>query len=202
MIRVKPYTEAFERNRAPIGEALAEALAGRRRVLEIGSGSGQHAVAYAADFPALHWQPTELPQNLSGIEAWRNEAGLPNLAPALALDVFRPWPVSDFDAVVTINTLHIVSADGVRAIIEGAGRALPAGGVLFVYGPFLFDDRPLEPSNARFDQWLRSRDPDSGLRRFSWVDALARDNDLVFERDRPMPANNHALWWRKAAVDA
>ncbi len=195
---MKQYAAAFERNREPIGLALGDALAGASRVMEIGSGSGQHAAWFARLFPRLTWCPTDLPESLPSIEAWRKASGLENIEPARTLDVHSPnWPDIEFDAVVTINTFHIVSFDGVRAIIEGAAAGLPPGGVLFVYGPFRFADRPLEPSNAQFDAWLRRRDPDSGLRLFGDVDGVASEHGLRFSRDVPMPANNHAIWWCK-----
>ena len=195
---MKQYAAAFERNREPIADALREALEGCRRVMEIGSGSGQHAAWFAAEFPGVTWCPTDLPEALPSIEAWREDAGLSNIEPARALDVHAgDWPAIEFDAIVTINTFHIVSFDGVRAIVEGAAAGLPRGGVLFVYGPFRFAGQPLAQSNANFDAWLRSRDPDSGLRLFEDVDRIAADNGLRVERDLPMPANNNVLWWRK-----
>src|SRR5690606_724408 len=162
-VPMKQFSPAFERNREPIAEALAEALAGCTRVLEIGSGSGQHAAWFAARFPHLAWCPTELPEFLPSIEAWRAESGLANVEPARVLDVFAAnWPDVGADAVVTLNTLHIVSWPGVEAIVLKAAALLPAGGVFFVYGPFRYASRPLEPSNENFDQWLRARDAQSG----------------------------------------
>lgn len=197
---MKQYTAAFERNREPITDALREALGESRRVLEIGSGSGQHAAWFASAFPRITWCPTDLPAMLPSIEAWRADHAGDNIEPARALDVFSSdWSAIAFDAVVTINTLHIVSFEGVRSILAGAAAGLPPGGLLFVYGPFRFDGRPLEASNSNFDAWLRERDPESGLRRFEDVDHVAAGHGLRFECDRPLPANNHALWWRKAA---
>ncbi len=200
---MKQYTAAFERNREPIAGALREALGDCRRVMEIGSGSGQHAAWFASEFPHVSWCPTDLAAMLPSIDAWRQECGLDNIEPARALDVLSlDWPAIEFDAVVTINTLHIVSFEGVRSILAGAAGRLPPGGLMFVYGPFRFSGRALEPSNANFDAWLRERDPDSGLRLFDDVDGIAARHGLRFERDVPMPANNHALWWRKSPSDA
>lgn len=196
---MKQFSPAFERNREPIAAALTEALAGCARVLEVGSGSGQHAAWFAARFPGITWFPTELPEFLPSIEAWRAESGLVNVEPARVLDVFAAdWPDVGADAVVTLNTLHIVSWPGVEAIVSKAAALLPADGVLYVYGPFRYASRALEPSNENFDQWLRARDAQSGIRLFEDVDALAREGGLSFEKDLAMPANNRSIWWRKS----
>ena len=188
---------------------LREVFAGARKVLEIGSGTGQHAVHFAAHLPHLIWQPADLAENLPGIELWRAEAalgpaaagrsaGLPNLLPALVLDVNQPqWPETGADAVFSANTLHIMSWSEVRRLFAGVGRLLPATGVLAVYGPFNYGGRHISESNARFDRSLRSRDPRSGIRDFEAVDALATKQGLILERDVAMPANNRTLVWRR-----
>lgn len=195
---MKQSAPAAERNRDPILEVLREVLADRRRVLEIGSGTGEHAAWFAPRLPHLAWQPSDMPGRLDSIEAWRAQAQAENLAAPLELDLLgeRP-PGLEADAVVCINTVHIVSWRGVEALARLAGELLPRGGVLYLYGPFRYTARALEPSNQQFDRWLRSRDPDSGIRLFEDLDALARDNGLVHEGDRPMPANNRSLWWRR-----
>jgi hypothetical protein len=191
---------------------LREVFAGARKVLEIGSGTGQHAVHFATHLPHLIWQPADLAENLPGIELWRAEAapgpvaadrsvGLPNLLPPLVLDVNRPrWPETGADAVFSANTLHIMSWSEVRLFFAGVGRVLPADGVLAVYGPFNYGGRYSSQSNARFDRSLRSRDPHSGVRDFEAVDALAAEQKLVLERDVAMPANNRTLVWRREVV--
>jgi hypothetical protein len=178
-------------------------------VLEIGSGTGQHAVYFAAHLPHLIWQPADLAENLPGIEGWRAEAargsaaagasaGLPNLLPPLMLDVNQPqWPDTGADAVFSANTLHIMSWYEVRLFFAGVGRLLPATGVLAVYGPFNYGGRYTSESNARFDRSLRNRDPRSGIRDFEAVDALAAEQRLVLQRDVAMPANNRTLVWRR-----
>lgn len=194
----KLYADACERNRAPILEVLREILAEPGLVLEIGSGTGQHAAWFSAALPQLRWQPTDVAAGLPSIEAWRADAEAPNLLPAQVLDLADPsWPVSEVDYVVCINTIHIVGWPLVEALFAGVQRVLRTGGLLYLYGPFRYRDRALEPSNERFDVWLKQRDPRSGVRRFDEVDALARAAGLHCEGDRAMPANNRSIWWRK-----
>ncbi len=178
---------------------LKEVLPSSGVVLEIGSGTGQHAAYFAARFPRLIWQPTDLPENLSSLRAWRQEAGLPNLREPLELDLLaKSWPVTCAQAVVCINTIHIVAWEGVENLFLGAGRVLTVGGVMYVYGAYRYATRPLEPSNEEFDRWLKARDPVSGVRDFEAVNALARENGLALAGDRAMPANNRSIWWVKA----
>jgi SAM-dependent methyltransferase len=194
----KLYAEACERNRAPILDVLREIFAERGSVLEIGSGTGQHAAAFAAALPHLCWQPTDVPANLPSIEAWRADAVAPNLMPARVLDLSDPsWPIAQADYVVCINTIHIVGWPLVEALFSGVQRVLRPGGVLYLYGPFRYRTRALEPSNERFDAWLKRRDPRSGVRVFEDVDVLATEAGLRCEVDRAMPANNRSIWWRK-----
>ncbi len=156
----KPWSEACERNRGPILEVLRGAFAGATRVLEIGSGTGQHAVFFAAALPHLEWQPSDRAEHLPGIAAWRDEAALPNLLPPLALDVDdADWPSQYFDALFSANTLHIMGWSSVEHFFRGAGRVLRPGGVLAVYGPFRYGGHHTAPSNAQFDAFLRARDP-------------------------------------------
>ena len=177
---------------------LKEVLPRSGLVLEIGSGTGQHAAYFAAHLPQLIWQPTDLPENFPSIRAWAEAAGLSNLREPLELDLLSGhWPVTAAEAVVCINTIHIVAWATVEKLFAGAGKVLPSGGVLYVYGPYRYADRPLEPSNEDFDKWLKARDPVSGVRDFEAVDALARQNGLALAGDRAMPANNRSLWWRK-----
>lgn len=194
----KPWSEACERNRGPILEVLRVAFAGASRVLEVGAGTGQHAVFFAAALPHLVWQPGDLAANLPGIAAWRDAAGLPNLLAPLELDVdAADWPVGPVDGLFSANTLHIMSWSSVCHFFRGAGRVLEPGGVLVVYGPFSYDGRHTAESNARFDAFLRARDPLSGVRDFGAVDALARAQGLTLLADHPLPANNRALVWRR-----
>ncbi len=195
---MKPFSQSSEENKEPILAVLREVFAARRRVLEIGSGTGQHAVYFARQLPHLFWQPSELAENLAGIHAWLAEADLPNVAAPLLLDIERqPWPAFTADAVFSANTAHIVSWPQVDALFAGIGALLPAGGVFALYGPFNYDGRFTSDSNARFDQWLKARDPLSGVRDFEAVDALASAAGLTLTRDYTMPANNRTLVWHK-----
>jgi SAM-dependent methyltransferase len=190
----KPWSEACERNRGPILEVLRGVFAGATRVLEIGSGTGQHAAYFAAALPHLAWQPSDLAANLPGIAAWRDVAALPNLHAPLALDVdAADWPVAAVDGLFSANTLHIMAWASVASFFRGAGRVLEPGGVLAVYGPFSYDGRHTAESNARFDAMLRVRDPLSGVRDFAAVCELAAGQGLVYA----LPANNRVLVWRR-----
>jgi trans-aconitate methyltransferase len=193
MIAEKPLSEACERNSAPILGVLRQVFAGCTRVLEIGSGTGQHAVYMGAQLPHLQWQTSDMPQHHAGIAAWLAEARLPNVLPPLALDVSAHWPAQRYDAIFSANTLHIMSWSNVECLFAGIGRVLEIGGVLAVYGPFNY-------GNARFDAWLRARDAASAIRGFENVDALARSYGLALERDVEMPANNRTLVWRRLSA--
>lgn len=193
----KPFSESCVQNRDPILAILRPLFADRRHVLEIGSGTGQHAVYFAADLPHLVWQTADVPQHHPGIQAWLEEAALPNVLPPLALDVNdTAWRSGRYDAVFSANTLHIMGWPEVERFFAGVGAVLEAGGILAVYGPFNYGGRYTSESNARFDAWLKARDPASGVRDFEAVDALARSQGLVLQQDIAMPANNRTLVWR------
>ena len=195
----KPYSEACERNRDPILGVLRSAFAAATQVLEIGAGTGQHAVHFAAALPRLQWQPTDRAGHLPGIAAWRDAAQLSNLQAPLALDVdAEDWPVATVDAVFSANTLHIMGWLSVCNFFRGVGRVLQPGGVLAVYGPFNYCGQYTASSNARFDEWLKARDPASGIRDFEAVCALAQAQGLRLQDDHAMPANNRLLVWRRA----
>ncbi|MEX0959492.1 MAG: DUF938 domain-containing protein [Burkholderiales bacterium] len=194
----KPFSEACERNREPILGVLREAFARAASVLEIGSGTGQHAVHFAKALPHLVWQTSDLAENHPGISAWIEESGLGNVPPPMLLDVDEDeWPVDNVDAVFTANTLHIVSWESVENLLGGVGRILAAGGPFCIYGPFSYDGRFTSPSNEAFDAMLRSRDPESGIRDFDDVCRSARRCGLIFEADHSMPANNRVLVFRR-----
>ena len=194
----KPYSESCEQNREPILAVLRELFADRRHVLEIGSGTGQHAVYFAAELPHLVWQTADVAPHHPGIRAWLEDAGLPNVRPPLALDVSHTeWRSGRYDAVFSANTLHIMGWPEVEAFFAGVAAVLEPGGVLTVYGPFNYGGAFTSESNARFDAWLKARDPASGVRDFEAVDALARAHGLVLQQDVAMPANNRTLVWRR-----
>jgi len=193
----KPFAESCVQNREPILAVLREAFAGSRHVLEIGSGTGQHAVYFAPELPHLVWQTADVPQHHAGILAWLEEAALPNVRPPIALDVNDlSWHDGRYDAVFSANTLHIMGWLEVEKFFAGVGQVLEAGGVLAVYGPFNYKGAFTSESNARFDAWLKARNPASGVRDFEAVDALARAQGLVLLQDIAMPANNRTLVWR------
>jgi len=199
---MKQSSPSCERNKEPILAVLREILSAPGLVLEIGSGSGQHAVHFARGLPHVEWQPTDVADNLPGISAWRDEAGLVNLRTPLVLDLFSDrWPVAVAQAVVCVNTIHIVSWEAVERLFAGVGRLLSPGGVMYVYGPYRYADRSLEPSNEEFDRWLKARDSASGVRLFEDVNRLAGQNGLMLAGDRAMPANNRSIWWIKNGRD-
>lgn len=178
---------------------LREVLPESGVVLEVGSGTGQHAAYFAPRLPQVVWQPSDLSPSHASIRAWAAEANVPNLRAPLVLDLLADsWPIDRADAVVCINTVHIVGWAGVVNLFAGAGRVLAPGGVMYVYGAYRYATRPLEPSNEEFDRWLKARDPESGVRDFETVNALAQRNGLVLVEDRAMPGNNRSIWWRKA----
>ena len=208
----KPFSPACDRNREPILALLRECFADVREVLEIGSGTGQHAVHFAAAMPWLSWQCSDRAEHLPGIRVWLDEAALPNTPAPLALDVDTgPWPRpaaagvgagGSFDGMFSANTLHIMGWPSVQRFFAGVDTALAPGGTLVVYGPFNDDGRFSSDSNREFDGWLRARDPASGIRDFEAVDALARDIGLALQADVAMPANNRCLVWRRCSAAA
>ena len=197
------FSEACERNKGPILEVLKSEFASSHSVLEIGSGTGQHAVHFAAALGHLSWQPTELPAELGPLAERIRLEGTANLRAPIALDVREhPWPVPGVDALFSANTLHIMAWSAVREFFRGVGAVLAPAGVLCVYGPFRYEGRYTSDSNAEFDHWLRARDPVSGIRDFEALDELARAVNLVLAADHAMPANNRTLVWRRPAGDA
>ncbi len=194
----KPFSQACENNKRPILEVLSRHVGEISRVLEIGSGTGQHAVFFAEQLPHLNWQTSDQELHHEGIRAWIREAGLPNVVPPLALDVtMDPWPVDQAEAVFSANTAHIMSWLEVEAFVAGVGRVLVEGGLFLLYGPFSYGGVHTSESNARFDMSLRSRDPAMGVRDFEAVDALARAAGMRLVEDNAMPANNRLLVWRQ-----
>jgi cyclopropane fatty-acyl-phospholipid synthase-like methyltransferase len=193
---MKPFSEACERNREPILAILKRVFVDRERVLEIGSGTGQHAAYFAPELPHLVWQASDVAENLPGIRQWVEEAGAPNLREPMILDVDQEFPSIQVDAVFSANTCHIISWPQVQRMFAGVGRLLPPGGVFALYGPFSYHGKHTSESNARFDAMLRRNDPASGLRDFDAISALAKHTGLTLAKDNAMPANNRLLVWR------
>ena len=195
---IKPNAPSCARNRDPILQVLLRQFDTRRHVLEIASGTGQHAVHFAAAMPWLEWQCSDREQSLPGIRAWLADAALPNTPPPLPLDVATgPWPSQRFDAVFTANSLHIMGWDDVVALFAALPQVLEAGATLAVYGPFNYGGDFTSDSNRAFDASLRTRDPRMGIRDFEAVNLLAESQGLALIEDAAMPANNRCLVWRR-----
>ena len=193
----KPFAPACERNQAPILEVLREYFPDRRRVLEIGSGTGQHAVFFAPEFPKTIWQTSDVAENLPGIRLWLEEAALPNLPPPLQIDVTGLWPDGSFDAVFTANSLHIMPWAAVETLFASLDGVLEQQALLAVYGPFNYGGDFTSDSNRSFDAWLKDRSTFSGIRDFEAVDGLATGIGLRLVKDHAMPANNRLIVWRR-----
>ena len=197
---MKQYSAACERNREPILHVLRDILRDAQRVLEIGSGSGQHAVFFGAQLPHLIWQTSDLAHNHDSILAWQAETPCANVLPPLNLDMAAPnWPKAEYDAVFSSNTCHIMRWQEVETMFDGIGKLLPAGGKLAIYGPFNYNGTYTSASNQRFDAALHEFAPHMGLRDFATVDELAQRAGLKLLQDAEMPANNRLLVWTKAA---
>ncbi len=199
LLATRPYAESCDENRDPILRAIAPRLGHCADLLEIGSGTGQHAVYFAPRLPHLVWQTSDRVDSHPGIHAWLDEAALDNVLPPLALDVLSDaWPTGPYDAVFSANTAHIMSTDAVAAMFRGVGGVLTAGGRFLLYGPFSYAGRHTAPSNARFDAWLRERDPLMGVRDTDWLRGLAADAGMQLDEDVAMPVNNRILVWLKS----
>jgi len=198
MTKLRGYSAACERNKGPILERLQPILADCTSVLEIGSGSGQHAVFFAEKMPHLVWYSSDRTLNHIDIQARLGEAALANTPSPLALDVMNPeWPALSVDAIFSANTAHIMSWGAVEKLFAGVGKLLSMDGLFLLYGPFNDNHQYSSDSNRHFDQHLKQRDPRSGIRDFEAVDQLAQQAGMVLQQDYPMPANNRLLCWRK-----
>ena len=188
------------RNAAPIAGVLEGVLPERGLALEVASGSGEHILHFAKAFPKLLWQPSDPePAALRSIEAWRAEAGLFNLLPAVALDArAAEWPVGEADAILAINMIHISPWAATMGLMRGAGRLLAAGAPLYLYGAYRQEGVETAPSNEAFDASLRARDPEWGVRTLEDVVAEAERNGLALDKVVAMPANNLSVVLRKA----
>ena len=195
----KPYAESCDQNREPIEAVLKRFVSDTLSVLEIGSGTGQHAVYFAGCYPWLTWQTTELPQHHAGIRAWISDSSLDNVIEPFELDVSGSWPDKHYDLIFTANTLHIISMDQAESLFRQVPRCMHENSVLIMYGPFNYQGRYTSPSNERFDAWLKQRDPASGIKNFDWLRDIAAGCGLECAHDFSMPANNRCLIWRKKA---
>ena len=192
------FSEACERNKGPILEILRRTLVDTRLVLEIGSGTGQHAAYFALHLPHIVWQPSDRADYLSDLNARLTLEGSLNINPPLLLDVgANPWPVERADAIFSANTLHIMSWREVEDFFHGAGITVTGGGKLCIYGPFRYNGGYTSESNARFDQYLKQHNSLGGIRDFEAVNALAEAQGFRLLQDHPMRANNQLLVWEK-----
>jgi hypothetical protein len=200
MTEAKHHAPAAARNREPIREVLARELPPHGTVLEIASGSGEHAIHFARAFPDLAWQPSDASEAaLASIAAWRAEARLANLRSPVALDVTAAaWPVTHADAILCINMIHVSPWQATLGLFAGAGRLLEPGALLYLYGPYRFGGAFTAASNAEFDRSLRARDPLWGVRDVDDLEAAARSHRLILRDTIAMPANNHSLVFRAA----
>lgn len=195
----KPFAESCEQNKWVILEVLKEVANREGLVLEVGSGTGQHAVFFSEQLPHLQWQPTDQASFLPGIRLWLEEANNSRILPLLELEVnTADWGSLSCDYLFSANTAHIMSQSDVDAFMKGAAQALKVGGEMLLYGPFNYNGAFTSDSNARFDQWLKSRDPDSGIKDFEHLNDLAQQQGLELLTDFEMPANNRILHWRKS----
>ena len=195
---MKQYSESCDQNREPILAVIRDVFVDAEHVLEIGSGTGQHAVYFARHLPHLRWQTSDLPVSHASIRAWIEESRLDNVLPPLALDVVTGiWPKQAYDGIFSANTTHIMSWPMVEHMFTGSGHALRPGASLCLYGPFNYNHAYTSQSNASFDAWLKDRDPACGIRNFEDLDTLATASGLGLSADHEMPANNRLLVWTR-----
>jgi cyclopropane fatty-acyl-phospholipid synthase-like methyltransferase len=197
----KPFAAATERNSLPILEVIRSEFEHASTVLEIGSGTGQHAVSFGNALNHLFWQTSELIENHAGIHAWLDEEGLPNVRKPIELDVMAAdVSPQDYDAVFSANTAHIMSYEAVEKMFSLVGKTLRENGIFCLYGPFRQGGEFNTQSNADFDRSLRERNPEMGIRDLEALDKLGESGGMVRERLYAMPANNSLAVWRKRAA--
>ncbi len=195
---MKPFSESCEQNKQPILDVLRKELSHCKKLLEIGSGTGQHAVYFGEQFPDLIWQTSDVSETHAGIQLWIDASAQDNILPPLALNVVTdPWPGREYDAVFSANTTHIMSWPAVEKMLRGIGSILLKEGVFCLYGPFNYGGDYTSDSNARFDEWLKARDPESAIRDFEALNQQAENASLKLKNDYAMPANNRLLVWTK-----
>ena len=195
---MKPFAESCVQNQDEICTVLKTLLTDKKHVLEIGSGTGQHAVFFAERLPHLIWQTSDQKQYHQGIKLWLDEAGLDNTRSPISLDVSKDkWPELKIDAVFSANAVHIMSWNNVVDYFNYAAKQLKKNGLFILYGPFNHNGEYTSPSNENFDLWLKARDPESGIRDFELLDSLAQKNKMALKHDIEMAANNRILCWEK-----
>ena len=193
----KPYAESCDRNAAQILAVIRQKFSGAGEILEIGSGTGQHAVYFAEAMPSIRWQTSDQNEMHAGIQMWLDDAGANNILPPLSLDVVveQDWPVRKFDGVFSANTAHIMAKDAVAKMFTGVARVLKPEGLFLLYGPYMYQGKHTSESNELFDRRLRLRQPQSGVRDLEWLREIAAKVGLILLEDVEMPANNRILIW-------
>ncbi len=192
----KPYAQACVKNGPPILGVLRQRLPDHGRVLEIASGTGQHAIYFGKALPGIEWQTSDLKGMHSGMQQWLDEAKLGNVLSPLFLDVMADvWPEKNYDAVFSANSAHIMPTEAVEKMFFGVARVLAQGGLFFLYGPFMYAGKHSSDSNYLFDCWLKSNDPQRGVRDVDWLKKIALTVNVRLLEDVEMPANNRMLVW-------
>ena len=193
-----PFSEACERNKGPILEVLRKVFSKTETVLEIGSGTGQHAVHFSKQLPHLVWQPTELGERVAMLKSRIDLEGPGNLLPAKELDVLRiDWGLEETDAIFIANVFHIAPIEVMHSCFKGTSKCLKRLGIFSVYGPFRFEGKFTSPSNAEFDYSLKTNNPEWGIRDFEQLCQVAEEGGLAFQHNYSMPANNQLLVFKK-----
>lgn len=194
----KPFAESCAQNQKVILDVLKTLLTDAGTVLEIGSGTGQHAVFFTEHMSHLYWQPSDLADQHAGMQMWLNEVEHQRIKSPLEIDVDNgPWPVENIDYVYTANTTHIISSSQAENMLKHVADCLKPGGLFLQYGPFNYNGNYTSESNARFDVWLKQRDPNSCIKHFETLQEQANENGMSLFNDIEMPANNRILVWRK-----
>jgi len=195
----KSFSQSCENNKQPILQVIQHIFQQSQKVWEIGSGTGQHACYFANHLNHLTWQTTDREENLAGINCWIDEAGLNNLPKSLALNVNdTKWPCQSIDALFSANTLHIMHWHEVESFFAGLNKYLSADAIVCIYGPFNYQGQFSSESNKQFDQWLKTQDPERGIRDFEAIEKLANNAGLTIKNDFEMPANNKILVFQKS----
>lgn len=199
---MKPFAESCEQNKHVIFDIIKHEFSSCETILEIGSGTGQHAVFFASQLLHLKWQPSEQPEYLAGIELWLADYPCNNISAPIALNVSKDWPATLFDGVFSANTVHFMGWPYVVSLFAGIGKTLKDDGIFCLYGPFNYNHQFTSVSNENFDQWLKSQDPTRGIRDFEDLNHLAETNNLKFKVEYDMPSNNKILVWQKSKNEA
>ena len=193
----KPYSASAEQNRDAILSVLQQEFKHAQSILEIGSGTGQHAVYFGQHLPYLTWQASDKEENINGIQMWISETNRENVLSPIAIDVDKQWPDKNYDGAFAANVAHIMHWHETEAMFAGLASVLTSNAIFCLYGPFNMNGNYTSESNREFDQWLQARDPESCIRDKTALDNLAKNNAFELRNDWEMPANNRILSWKK-----